>query len=69
MDRCSVCNGRTLKVDDRYKCMNSQCEGSTLEAPPEGVICRCGEVMSYQGEDLWGQPNYVCLTCKMVKRI
>lgn len=69
MQRCSVCNGRTLMVDDRYKCMNAQCQGSTLAEVREGVFCRCGEAMSYQGEDSWGQPNYMCLYCKTVKRI
>lgn len=63
MQRCSVCNGRTIQVEDRYKCMNSKCAGSLLAAGPEGVICRCGEPMSYQGEDSWGQPNFVCIHC------
>jgi hypothetical protein len=69
MQRCSVCNGRTIMVEDRYKCMSSQCKGNTLEEVPEGVYCRCGALMSYQGEDSWGQPNYTCLTCGAIKRL
>lgn len=68
MERCAVCNGRTIMVENRYKCMNSQCAGSRLEAEREGVICRCGEAMSYQGEDSWGQPNYTCIHCGAVVR-
>lgn len=69
MQRCSVCNGRTILSENGYKCMNSQCEGAVLAPPVEGVICRCGEPMSHQGEDSWGQPIYLCLTCKATKRI
>ena len=49
--------------------MNSACAGSKLEAREEGVICRCGEIMSYQGEDSWGQPNYTCIHCGATQRI
>lgn len=69
MQRCPVCNGRTIMVDDNYKCMNSACAGSVLLEKPEGEVCRCGEIMSYQGEDSWGQPNYTCIHCGATKRI
>ena len=69
MQRCPVCNGRTLMVDESYRCMLSSCEGSRPVAVLQGIYCRCGEPMSYQGEDSWGQPNYICIHCKIVKRI
>lgn len=69
MERCSVCNGRTIMVDERYKCLNSQCAGSQLTEKSDEIICRCGEPMSYQGEDSWGQPNYTCIHCGATKRI
>jgi hypothetical protein len=69
VQRCAVCNGRTIMVGDEYKCMNGQCSGSQLEAPPVGIFCRCGEAMSYQGEDSWGQPNYHCIHCGAIKRM
>jgi hypothetical protein len=69
MQRCPVCNGRTIMVGEEYKCLNGQCTGSQLAAPQEGIICRCGEPMSYQGEDSWGQPNYTCIYCGATKRI
>ncbi len=69
MQRCPVCNGRTIQGESGYRCMNSSCAGATPQAQQEGMICRCGEVMSYQGEDSWGQPNYLCLSCRATKRI
>lgn len=69
MQRCHVCNGRTIMVAESYKCMNSTCEGSVLVEKQEGEVCRCGEMMSYQGEDSWGQPNYSCIHCGATKRI
>ncbi|MEM0950663.1 MAG: hypothetical protein AAGI66_00795 [Cyanobacteria bacterium P01_H01_bin.74] len=69
MQRCTVCNGRTIMVGDRYKCMKSACEGSQLSEESTEMKCRCGETMSYQGEDSWGQPNYTCIYCGASKRI
>jgi len=69
MQRCAVCNGRTIQVEDSYKCMNSDCEGSVMAEKPEGMVCRrCSEIMSYQGEDSWGQPNYTCIHCGTTHR-
>lgn len=69
MERCPVCNGRTMMAQEGVKCMNSSCEGSKLEVPEEGIVtCRCGERMIYTGEDSWGQPNYMCMKCKAIKR-
>ena len=69
MQRCTVCNGRTIQVGDEYRCMKSSCTGSELAAKREGIFCRCGEKMSYQGEDSWGQPNYTCIHCGAIKRL
>lgn len=69
MERCTVCNGRTIQVGDDYRCMKSSCTGSTIAEKPVGIFCRCGEKMSYQGEDSWGQPNYTCIHCGAVKRL
>ncbi len=69
MERCAVCNGRTIKADGGFRCMSSSCAGSEVKVQEEGVFCRCGQLMSYQGEDLWGQPNYTCIYCKTVKRM
>jgi hypothetical protein len=69
MERCSVCNGRTVSAPEGVKCMNSSCDGSRLQAQEEGVFCRCGEKMSDQGEDGWGQPFFVCIHCGATKRI
>ncbi len=69
MQRCSVCNGRTLQVEEGYKCMSSACAGSKMKEEVEGVICRCGEQMSAQGEDSWGQPIFVCIYCGALKRM
>jgi hypothetical protein len=49
--------------------MNSSCKGSEVAEKTEGIECRCGEMMSYQGEDSWGQPNYTCIYCGATKRI
>lgn len=69
MSRCPVCNGRTVSAPEGVKCMNAACEGSHLEAKDEhAVVCRCGETMSHQGEDSWGQPFYVCIRCGATKR-
>jgi hypothetical protein len=69
MQRCPVCQGRTLMVGSQYKCMQSSCTGSQLEISTDAITCRCGKPMSYQGEDSWGQPNYTCIYCGATKRI
>jgi tRNA(Ile2) C34 agmatinyltransferase TiaS len=70
MQRCPVCNGRTILAEAGYKCMNSSCEGSRLEpqAEQDEPICRCGEKMTYSGEDSWGMRNFLCIHCGATKR-
>lgn len=68
MQRCPVCDGRTISAPEGVKCMNSSCDGSVLAVQEEGVFCRCGEKMSAQGEDSWGQPFFVCIQCGATKR-
>lgn len=63
MERCSVCNGRTMLSPEGAKCLNSQCEGSKAPQQKEGVLCRCGEPMHYKGLNSWGEPNYACMAC------
>lgn len=69
MERCPVCNGRTISAPEGIKCMNSSCDGSKLEAVSgEDQICRCGKVMTYTGEDSWGMRVYQCIYCGATKR-
>ncbi|MEB3287656.1 MAG: hypothetical protein VKJ04_09145 [Vampirovibrionales bacterium] len=65
MQRCPVCQGRTIKTESGARCMKADCEGTAQLAAQkqEGVECRCGEMMDYGGLDSYGAPLYYCSSC------
>lgn len=70
MSRCSICNGRMVTAETGPKCMNNSCEGSKVAPQPQNdePMCRCGEKMTYSGEDNWGMRNFLCIFCGATQR-
>ncbi len=63
MQRCPVCNGRTLLSEEGIKCMDIKCTGAQGSLNETGTVCHCGEKMHYTGLNSWGEPNYSCFAC------
>lgn len=61
--RCPVCQGRTVRTEAGFRCLNSSCKGSKPGDTIDTLTCECGEQMEYGSLDSWGQPTYYCTNC------
>lgn len=70
MQRCPVCNGRTIQSDSGYRCMNSRCKGAAKTTPGEGLLCNnCNEPMQYTHSNAYGEMTYVCALCGQTNKL
>ena len=64
MASCTFCGGsRVIRTADGIKCRDGQCEGSRTVMQPALACDLCGEPVTYQGLNSWGEPNYKCQDC------
>ena len=69
MQRCPVCQGRTIKTELGYRCMKADCEGTAQMSARPGIECSCGEMMEYGHLNSYGDTVYYCTTCGAKNRV
>jgi len=63
MERCSVCNGRTMMTDIGVRCLNDNCENSKLEKK-QGTLCQdCNKTLVFKRNTAYGDRISICPSC------
>ncbi len=72
MQRCPICDGRTMKTSEGIKCMNSNCDGSKapIDMGKDDMTCKkCGQKLQYIGLNSYGEPKYACAACGVTTKL